>query len=76
METNVSVPTSMLNKCHNNIGDHRVQELQVAGNIQLEWVTGERKLANLLMKTNMTGNVRHYILDVILHNKKDKWKSD
>ena len=75
-ETNVSVPTSMLKNCHNAIFYHCMQKLQAAGNIQVGWIPGERKLTDLLMKTNMAGNVMHNIMDVILYNKKDKWKSD
>ena len=76
MVTNASVPASMLNKRHNVICYHRVKEAQAAGKIHVIWVPGERNLEDFLTKTNMAGNNRHSIVEIIFYNKEVKWKDD
>ena len=49
---------------------------QVAGNICVEWVPGESKLADLMTKTTLAGNVTHSIVEIIFHNKAIKWNDD
>ena len=76
MVTNASVSTSILNKLHNAIFTHQVRELQAAGKIRVGWIHEERNLAYLLMKNNMAGNTRHFIVGIIFHNKVVKYKDD
>ena len=73
--TNVSVPTSMLNKRHNSICYHCVRESQAAGKIQVGWIPGDIDLADLLTNTTMDGNIIHSIVGGIFHNKASRWKT-
>ena len=73
--TNVSVPTSILNKRHNTICYHCVKELQAAGKIKVGWIPGKINPEYLLTKNTMASNVRHSILEVIFHNKAAKYKT-
>ena len=54
-----SVPSSVLNKRHNDICYHRVREAQASGTLRVGWIPGEYNLADLLTKTTMTGNMIH-----------------
>ena len=56
---NGSVPNSMLNKSHNAICYHHLQESQVAGKILVGWIPGERNLLDLFTNTIMSGNIIH-----------------
>jgi hypothetical protein len=67
--TNVSVPTSVLNKRHNAICYHRVREAQAAGYIDVMWIGTHHNLADLLTKTTLAGNVKNDIVECIFSNK-------
>ena len=74
--TNSSVPTSMLNKRHNTIGYHLVMESQVAGNICVVWIPGERNPAELLKTNTVAGSYNHSVVEIIFLNKAVNWKDD
>ena len=74
--TNTSMSTLMLNKRHSAICQHQSRESQVAGNICVGWIPGERNIADLLTKTTMTSNSSHLIVEIIFHNKSSMWKDD
>ena len=57
--TTASMPTSMLNKCHNEIFYHKVRESQLEGNIIVRCVPGESNSSDLLTKNTMAGNARN-----------------
>ena len=38
--TNLSIPSSILNKKHNSICYHRFREAHTAGTIQVVWISG------------------------------------
>ena len=76
MVTNASVPTSILNKLHNEICYHRLRESQAADKILVGWVPGKRNVADFLTKTNIDGNAMHSIVEIIFNNKAVKWKYD
>jgi len=52
--TNLSVPTSVLNKRHNAICYHRVREAQAAGMVRVGWIEGEKNVADLFTKTTLS----------------------
>jgi len=52
--TNLSVPTSVLNKRHNAICYHRIREAQAAGMIRVGWIEGEKNVADLFTKTTLS----------------------
>ena len=65
----LSIPTSVLNKRHNDICYHRVRGYQAAGILRFWWILEEFNLADLFTKTTMTGNTRHNLVDSIFSNK-------
>ena len=74
--TKSSVPTSRLNRCHNEIYYHQVRESQAVVKIHAGWFPGESNPADLLTKTTMAGNYRHLIVEIIFQNKAVKCKGD
>ena len=65
---NSNIPTSSLNKRHNEICYHRVREAQAAGIIWVGWIPGENNMKDLFTKTTIRGNTRHNFVDSILSN--------
>ena len=65
---NSSIPTSALNKRQNTIYYQRVMEDQAAGILRVGWIPGEFNLEEWFIKTTMTGNTRHNLVDSIFSN--------
>jgi len=67
--TNSSVPTSVLNKRHNAICNHRVREAQAAGIIRVGWIEGKGNVADLFTKTTISNESKrkfiHFVIDDI-----------
>ena len=64
----------MLNKRHNAIFYHRLRNFQENGKIRVGWIPGEINMVYLLTNTKMDDTVRHFIVEVIFHNKASKRK--
>ena len=58
-----SVPVSVLNKRTNVLYYHRVIEDQAPKTLRLGWISGEYNTAYLLIKTKLTGNMRHRMVE-------------
>ena len=52
--TNSTVSTSILNRKHNAICYHQVQEAQAAGTVQVGWIAGEYNKADIATKTTLS----------------------
>ena len=65
---NSSIPTSVLNKRHNSIYNHRVRVAQAAGILRFGWILGEFNLVDLFTKTTMPGNTRYDLVYSIFSN--------
>ena len=65
---NYSIPTSVLNKRHNEICYHGVREAQDLGILRVGWIPGDFNLADLFTKTTMPVNTRHNLVDSIFSN--------
>ena len=65
---NSSIPSSILNKRHNDICYHRVRESQACEIIRVGWIPGEFNLYDLFTKTKMPGNVRNDMVQIIFTN--------
>ena len=65
---NSSIPTSDLNKRHDDIYYHRVREAQNAGILRVGCTPGEFNLEDLFIKTTMPGSTRHNLVDSIFYN--------
>ena len=67
--TNISIPSSVLNKKHNSICYHRVQEAHTAGTIQVEWISGEYNKVYIGTKTTIPKNRQYELLNSIFNEK-------
>ena len=65
---NLSIPTSLLNKRHNSICNHRVGEDRAAGILRFGWIIVEFNLVDFFTTTTMPGNTRHNLVDSIFSN--------
>lgn len=65
---NSTIPSSVLNKRHNEIFYHRVREAQASGIIRVGWIQSEYNLSDLFTKTTMPGNVRNDLVEMIFTN--------
>ena len=65
---NSSIPTTALNKRHNDIHYHRVREALDAGIIEFGCIPGEFNLEDFFTKTIMPGNKRRNLVDSIFSN--------
>jgi hypothetical protein len=66
--TNVSVPSSVLNKKHNSICYHRVREAQATGTIHVGWIEGEYNKADLATKTTLSTTRQYNLTSSIFNN--------
>ena len=66
--TNLSVPSSALNKRQNAIYYHKVRKDQSAGTIRDGWIEGKLNFTDLFTKTMMSGNDRNGMVESIFHN--------
>ena len=60
---NSSIPTSALNKRHNDICYHRVREAQASGIIRVGWILIEFNLEYLFTRIIIPGNTGHTLVD-------------
>ena len=67
--TNVSIPSSVLNKKHNSIFYHRVREAHTAGTIIFEWVSGEYNKYDIGTKTTIPTKRQYDLLNSIFNEK-------
>ena len=67
--TNVSIPYSVLNKKHNSICYHRVQEAHKAGTIRVGWISGEYNKSDIGTKTTIPTKRRYKLLNSIFNEK-------
>ena len=63
--TNSTISTSTLNRKHNVICYHRVQEVQAAGTVRVGWVAGEYNKADIVTKTMLGTKWRHDLISSI-----------
>ena len=64
--TNSSVPTSVLNKRHNAICNHRVREAQAADVIGVGWIEGKENVADLFTKTTLSNESKRRFIQFII----------
>ena len=67
--TNVSIISSVLNKKHNSICYHRVQEAHTTGTIQVIWISGEYNKADIGTKTTIPTKRQYELLNSIFNEK-------
>ena len=67
--TNLSIPSSVLNKKHNSISYHRVLEEHTAGTIGVGWISGEYNKAFIGTKTTIPTKRRYTLLNSIFIEK-------
>ena len=67
--TNVSIPSSVLNKKHNSICYHRVQEAHTAGTIRVGWISGEHNKADIVTKTTIPTKRRYKLIYSVFNEK-------
>ena len=67
--TNISIHSSVLDKKHNSICYHRVQEVHTAGNIRVGWISGEYNKYDIGMKTTIREKRRYKLLNSIFNEK-------
>ena len=65
--SNVSIPYSVINKKHNSICYHRVQEAHKAGTIRVGWIPGEYNKADIGTKTKIPTKRRYELLNSIFN---------
>ena len=65
--TNVSIPSSVLNKKCNYICYHRFREAHTAGTIRAGWISGKYNKSDIGMKTTIPTNRRCELLDSIFN---------
>ena len=66
--TNASVPVLILNKGHNVICYHRVNEARAVIQIRKGCIPGDLNLKHLLTKTTMVVNVKDCFVRKLFHN--------
>ena len=57
--TNVSIPSSVLNKKHDYICYHRVQEAHTAGMIRVGWILGEYNKVDVGTNTTIPMKIQY-----------------
>ena len=67
--TNISIPSSVLNKKHNSIFYHRVREAHTSGTIQVGWISGEFNKAYISKNTTITTKRQYELLNSIFNEK-------
>ena len=67
--TNVSIPSSILNRKHNSICYQRVREAHTAGTIRVGWISGEYNKADIGMKTTIPTKGGYELLNSIFNEK-------
>ena len=67
--TNVSIPSSVLNKKQNYICYHRVKEAHTAGTIRVVWISGDYNKADIGKKTTIPKKRRYELLNSIFNEK-------
>ena len=67
--TNVSIPSSVLNKKHNSICYHRVREAHKAGTIRVGWISGQYNKAKISTKKTICTK-RRYEIPISIYNDK------
>ena len=67
--TNVSIPSSVINKKHNSICYHRFQEAHIADMIQVGWISGEYNKYYIGAKTTIPMNILYELRNSILNEK-------
>ena len=67
--TNVSIPSSVLNKKHNYIYYHRFLEAHTSGMIRVGWISGEYNKADIGTKTTIPTKRRYMLLNSIINEK-------
>ena len=61
--TNVSIPSSFINKKNNYICYHRFWEAHTAGTIRVGWILGEYNKAYIGTKTTISTKVQYKLLN-------------
>ena len=61
--TNVSIPSSVLNKKHDSICYYRVREAHTAGTIRVGWISGEYNKADIGTKITIPTKRRYKLLN-------------
>ena len=67
--TNVSIPSSVLNKKHNYICYQSFREAHTAGTIRVGWISGEYNKADIGTKTTIHTKRRYELLNSIFNEK-------
>ena len=67
--TNVSIPSSVLNKKHNFICYHRVREAHTSSTMQVGWILGEYNKSDIGTKTTIPTKRRYNLLNLIFNKK-------
>ena len=67
--TNISIPSSELNRKHNSICYYRVQEVHTYGMIRVGWISGEYNKADIGTKTTIPTKIRYELLNSIFNEK-------
>ena len=67
--TNVIIPSSVLNKKHNSIFNHRVQEVNTTGTIRVGWISGEYDKSDIGTKTTIPTKIRYKLMNLIFNGK-------
>ena len=67
--TNLSIPSSVLNKKHNSICYHRVREAHTAGTIRVEWISGEYNKSDIGTKKTIPRKRRYELLNLMFNEK-------
>ena len=65
---NSSITTPVLNKRHNDIFYHMVQEVQDSGVLHVGRISGEFNLEDFFTKTKILGSTSHDLVESILSN--------
>ena len=67
--TNISIPSSILNKKHNSICYHRVQEAHTAGTIRVGGISDKYNKADIGTKTTIPTKRRYKLLNSVFNEK-------
>ena len=67
--TNVSIPSSVLNKKYNYICYHRVRQAHTSGTILVGWISGEYNKADIGTKTTIPTKRLYELLNSIFNAK-------
>ena len=69
VDTNVSIPSSVLNKKHNFICYHRFWEAHTAGTIWVGWISGEYNKSDVGKETTVPTKRQYELLNSIFNEK-------